>query len=100
VKIDFPAFGWERVEGGGAAGRTKRRVLDGTLLRILEVSPSWDEPDWCTRAHIGYVTSGRLSLEFAAQRAMGVSRGQCFWIPAGCAHKAHSRSLTRIFMVG
>ena len=101
VLIDFPVRPWAKVEGGGAVGREKKQVTEGgQAIRILEVSPRWNEFEWCSRPHIGYVTSGRLTLEFAGQERMEVARGRGFWIPEGCAHKARCRRATRIFMVG
>jgi len=96
----FPALSWAKVEGGGAVGRAKKQVSgDGRAIRVLEVSPRWKESDWCIKAHIGYVTSGKLTLEFALQRAMLVGKGQAFWIPSGCPHKASCKKPTTLFMV-
>jgi len=98
--VDFPSLAWAVVEGGGAAGRTKMKVVeDGRSVRILELSPKWNEPDWCIRAHAGYVTSGKLRLEFAGQAPMEARRGTGFWIPSGCAHKATCNRTTTLFLV-
>jgi len=98
--IDFPALSWSKVDGGGAAGRVKRKVSgDGRVIRLLEVSPRWKEFEWCTKAHVGYVTSGKLMLDFAGQRSMKVGRGQGFWIPSGCPHKASCPRTTTLFIV-
>jgi len=98
--IDFPAFSWEKVEGGGTAGQVKKQVSgDGRVIRVLEVSPRWKESDFCTKAHIGYVTSGKLILEFARQKSMKVGKGQGFWIPPKCAHKASCMRTTTLFIV-
>jgi quercetin dioxygenase-like cupin family protein len=78
----------------------KKQVFgDGQAVRILEVSPRWKELDWCSNAHVGYVTSGKLMLEFAGQRSMEVGRGQGFWIPRGCAHKASCKRTTTLLIV-
>ena len=98
--IDFPALSWARVEKGGAVGRVKKQVAgDGSAVRVLEVSPRWKEVDWCISAHIGYVTSGKLRLEFAAQKPLEVTSRQGFWIPRGCAHKASCKVKTTLFIV-
>jgi len=98
--IDFPGLSWGKVEGGGAAGRAKKQDSGGgRAIRLLEVSPRWKELDWCTKAHVGYVTSGNLVLEFARQGSMEVGEGQGFMIPRGCAHKASCRRTTTLFIV-
>jgi len=98
--IDFPGLSWGKVEGGGAAGRAKKQGSGGgQAIRLLEVSPRWKELDWCTKAHIGYVISGKLVLEFARQNSMEVVKGQGFMIPRGCAHKASCRRTTTLFIV-
>jgi len=98
--IDFPTLPWAKVEERGAAGRVKKQVSgDGQAIRILEVSQRWKELDWCTKTHVGYVTSGKLMLEFAGQRSITVGRGQGFWIPRGCAHKASCKRTTTLFLV-
>ncbi len=101
LKIDFDAMDWAAVEGGGASGRTKRRVNgSGETVRLLEISPEWDEAEWCKKPHTGYVLSGQLNLDFHGRKPMRVDRGQAFSIPAGCAHKASCMRTTTLFLVG
>jgi len=98
--IDFPRRSWAKVVGGGAAGRVKKQVSsDGQTVRILEVSPRWKELEWCTKAHVGYIISGKLTLEFEGQRSKEVRRGLGFWIPQGCAHKASCKRTATLFIV-
>ncbi len=101
VVFDFPALDWKRVRGGGAEGREKRGALgkDG-VVRILEVSPKWNEEDWCRKEHVGYIISGRLKLDFVHRDSVEVREGQGFWIPTGCAHKASCKLTTTMFVVG
>ncbi len=48
VRIDFPALSWQKVQGGGAAGRMKRYSTDDEdTIRILEISPKWREAEGC-----------------------------------------------------
>ncbi len=94
---------WTEVVGGGRAGRAKKRVLkDGrNTIRILELSPKWNEREWCRRAHIGYVLSGALRLQFeSTSERLEIKKGQGFAIPKRYAHKASCKSLTRLFIVG
>jgi quercetin dioxygenase-like cupin family protein len=91
---------WAEVSGGGRAGRAKKRVLkDGTFVRILELSPEWNEKKWCKKAHIGYVLSGELRLDLSSKKIQ-VKEGQGFSTPKGLAHKASCRHTTKLFIVG
>lgn len=100
VLVDFPALSWVQVEGGGAAGRAKKKTLGGGhSVRMLEVSPRWNEMEWCAKAHVGYVTSGRLRLEFEGQGPMEIGRGMGFWIPPGCPHRASCGRTTTLFIM-
>ena len=38
-------------------------------------------------------------LEFARQRSIEVGKGQGFWIPSGCAHRAGCMKTTTLFLV-
>jgi quercetin dioxygenase-like cupin family protein len=101
AKVDFPALVWKRVEGGGASGRAKGRTLaTGETIRLLEITPKWNESEWCRKAHIGFVLSGRLRLDFVDFNPLDIGKGQAFSIPAGCAHKASCKRPTRMFIVG
>jgi len=100
VVIPFPSLPWVKVEMGGALGRVKRKVIgDGRSVRVLEVSPEWNEFDWCSKPHVGYVTSGRLHLEFLGAAPLDVGRGMGFWIPSGCPHKAGCKRTATVFIV-
>ncbi len=101
VRFDFTTKTWEKVVGGGARGRMEGyHMEEGGLVRILEMDPAWDESEWCTSEHVGYVLSGRVRLDFADQGSIEAGRGQAFLVPRGCAHKATCRRTTRMFMVG
>ena len=98
--MDFGAMPWERVVGGGAEGRVKRRAIEGnTTVRLLELDPRWDEKEWCTKRHVGYVLFGTLKLALKDRAPLVVRRGQGFSVPKGCAHKASCTKATRIFLV-
>lgn len=44
--------------------RCKSVAQDGRLVRLLELSPSFAESEWCQRGHIGYMLAGRLEVAF------------------------------------
>lgn len=78
----------------------KRKALgDSWQARVLEISPEWNEREWCRKAHTGYVLSGRLWLELEDGGTMRVAKGEGFWVPEGSAHKAGCKSVTRLFIV-
>ena len=91
---------WEKVAGGGAVGRMKRLAEPNhEAVRLLELDPRWDEREWCARKHAGYVLSGALRLELARGSTQVIKKGQGFYIPKGCAHKARCQKVTRLFLV-
>ena len=80
----------------------KKRVFeDDTTVRVLELSPKWDEREWCRRAHCGYVLTGTLHLAFqSSSKKLQIRKGQGFKIPAGYLHRASCKSSTRLFIIG
>ena len=98
--VDFGTMPWEKVAGGGAVGRTKRHVGPyKETIRVLELDPRWDEKDWCRKKHAGYVLSGALRLELEAGSPVTIRKGQGFYVPKGCAHRAGCAKVTRVFLV-
>ena len=97
---NFRSMTWEKVEGGGAVGRTKRfSASDHETIRMLELDPKWDEKEWCTKKHAGYVLSGALRLDLAAGPPFLVQKGDGFFVPKGCAHKAGCKRVTTLLLV-
>jgi quercetin dioxygenase-like cupin family protein len=91
---------WEKVDGGGAVGRMKRHARPGqVVMRILELDPRWEEEEWCRKKHVGYVLSGALSLEVEQGPQFSVKKGQGFFVPDGCPHRATCKKVTRVFLV-
>jgi hypothetical protein len=100
VGIDFPAMVWVKIETGGSKGRMKRHVSgNGDAIRILEIDPKWNETEWCTKGHMGYVLRGVLNLRQEGGLPLEIRTGQGFSIPQGCAHKATCERTTKMFMV-
>lgn len=102
TKIDFGRIAWKRIRKGGMVGRAKVRLLnDGRTVRLLEISPEWNEEGWCKKEHTGYVLSGELRLDFRSKnrKALLIKHGQSFYVPLGAAHKASSKSTTTVYIV-
>src|SRR5262245_43095285 len=60
--IRFDAIEWESV---GERARQKRVVVDGSVLRLLQLDAGFQEPDWCLKGHVGYVVAGSLRIQFS-----------------------------------
>ena len=100
AKFPFTSTDWVNIHEGGAVGRMKKQVMpEGGSARILEMDPAWKEVEWCLQAHLGYLLSGRLNLEFKSAETLSVSRGEGFYIPEGCGHRASCSRPARIFLI-
>ena len=97
-RILFEQMDWQ---DGIHGARFKLHRTDGQQIRLLELAAEFVEPDWCEKAHTGYVLEGELEIDF---------RGSLVRYPAGSAlcisggaensHKARSLTpVTRIFLV-
>ena len=98
IKIDFPQIEWEKITGNGRHGRAKTSKLHAKLVRLLELSPMWNERKWCVVGHTGYVLKGSLFLNLGKEQ-VEIAEGQAFAIESGEKHKAFCKSKTRIFLV-
>ncbi len=98
IKIDFEQIDWQKITGNGRHGRAKTSKLPTKLIRLLELSPMWNERKWCTIGHTGYVLEGSLFLNLGKE-GVEIAEGQAFAIESGEKHKAFCKSKTRIFLV-
>ena len=102
AQFDYRKLPWIRIHKGGMVGRMKKRVLDGErTVRFLEISPEWNEVDWCRKEHIGYILSGVAHFEFESKKkkSLNIKKDQGFFIPLGVAHKVSSKTTARLFIV-
>jgi quercetin dioxygenase-like cupin family protein len=85
--IDFAALPWQSPAPGV---RFKAVSRGGQRLRLVEFEAGFVEPDWCRKAHTGWVLEGALEIEFPDGRVT-VRAGQGVFLLAGEAerHKAH-----------
>ncbi len=70
-------------------------------LRILELSPEFEEAEWCEKGHVGYVLSGELEVDFGGN-IVRFPEGSALLIPAGRSHAHKARAVTpvvRLFLV-
>ena len=89
-KVDFESMEWE-VPVRGA--RFKAYEQGGKKLRLVEFAKEFVEPDWCTKAHIGYILEGQIEIDFDGKKEV-FGPGDGIFIPAGQEHKHKGRSLT------
>ncbi len=79
---------WESMADGA---RQKTAVRGPKRIRLLELSDSFIEPDWCTRGHTGCVLDGRLEITFE-NRVEQFGIGDGLLIQGGENHKARGLS--------
>ena len=89
-KIEFDAIEWD-VSHAGA--RSKSCRVNGTQMRLLELTERFAEDDWCQKGHIGFVLEGRLEIDFRYQRVT-YAAGDGLLIPSGDATAHKARVLT------
>ena len=84
--IRFDAVEWEST---GERSRQKRIVVGNSVVRLLQLDAGFHEPDWCLNAHVGFVVSGSLRIQFS-DRNERISVGEGLAIPGGEAwrHRA------------
>ncbi|HSM93788.1 MAG TPA: hypothetical protein VLT47_12975 [Anaeromyxobacteraceae bacterium] len=86
VLVPFDALPWESPMPGV---RFKAFVRGGQRLRLLEFSPGFEEPEWCTRGHAFHVLTGSFKLR-TREGETRFAAGDVGFLPAGDAgaHKA------------
>lgn len=94
-KIDFGSMSWE-IPADGI--RFKAYQQGGRKLRLVEFAKEFIEPDWCTKAHIGYVLEGKMEIDFDGNVVV-FGLGDGIFIPAGEEHKHKGKVLTDVVKV-
>lgn len=95
--IGFANAPWEPIAIGA---RQKRVETADSVLRLVELSPGFVEGDWCRKAHVGYVVSGSLAIEFR-DGLLRYREGDGLGIRAGeeSEHKAVVTEAVTLFLV-
>jgi len=89
-KIDFESMPWNTPAAGV---RFKAYERGSKKLRLAEFTREFVEPDWCTKAHIGYVLQGQMEINFNGN-IITFGPGDGIFIPAGEKHKHMAKVLT------
>jgi len=98
ARVDFAGIPWTETAAGARAKIVQR---EGSRLRLVEFTPEFQEAEWCTRAHRGFVLDGALELIFA-DRTEVLHAGDGIFIEhgEGGRHKAVVRSgVARLLLV-
>jgi hypothetical protein len=82
-RVAFDSLPWDTLAPGA---RHKIFRAGDTVLRLLEFSHGFVEPDWCRRGHVGYVLAGDLDVDFHG-KLEHFSAGDGVLIPPGEAHR-------------
>lgn len=60
-RVDFETIQWQSVAPGA---RHKMVERDGKRIRLVELTDSFIENDWCLKGHVGYLIEGELEFTF------------------------------------
>lgn len=100
VVVDLAAVPWQAWSKPGANGSVKLFKSNGKRLRLLELPAGFDEQNWCTVGHQGYVFEGSFTILFEdAEWSCGP--GMAFSIPDGVRHRSRGAAelKTLVFVV-
>ncbi len=90
LRIDFDEIAWQPALPGS---RFKQAVRGHQQFRLLEFAREFVEPDWCTKAHSGFVVEGELEIDFQG-RLVRYVQGDGLFIPGGASSGHKARALT------
>jgi quercetin dioxygenase-like cupin family protein len=95
-RIDLESLPWEQPAEGV---RAKSVDIDHRRIRFIEFAPGVTDPDWCAKAHVGYLLSGSLEIEFEDGTEV-FAPGNVLAIAAGDMHRAKVvEGPVRLFLV-
>ena len=77
--LRFSEIPWNEIAPGA---REKAFQSDFKTVRLLQLSPGFEETDWCHRQHFGFVLAGSLEIQFE-NRVVKYEQGDGLSIAAG-----------------
>jgi quercetin dioxygenase-like cupin family protein len=98
VMVKFSSLEWQSPASGV---RFKRMEAGGKVLRLVEFSDGFTEPDWCYRGHWGIVLSGELRVDVSGTEVV-FGEGDGIAFPKGEATRHRhigATSPTLLFLV-
>jgi hypothetical protein len=60
--LHFADLPWDEIAPGA---REKAFQRNAKTVRLLQLSPGFEETQWCRRQHFGFVLAGSLKIQFA-----------------------------------
>lgn len=79
--------------------RCQTVLRGGHQLRIVEFTPGFRETEWCNKAHLGYILTGQMEIEFSDSVEV-FTAGDALIIEGGDKHRARVvDGPVRIFLV-
>jgi len=91
-RVDLEFSEWQTIAPGA---RHKPAERAGKRIRLVEFTDAFVEPDWCHKAHVGYVLGGELEIAFE-NRTVRCAPGDGFVIRGGGGEKHKARALRSI----
>jgi hypothetical protein len=88
--VDFVSLDWRQVAPGA---REKGLTRGGVKLRLLELTPEFEEAAWCLKGHAGVVLEGEMELDMPGGPArFGDAQG--FILLPGGVDRHRAKALT------
>jgi hypothetical protein len=77
--LRFADLAWNEIAPGA---REKSFLRQGKTVRLLQLSPGFEEVEWCRREHLGFVLAGSFEVLFP-HHVERFEQGDGIAIPAG-----------------
>lgn len=81
--VDFDRIEWESPAEGI---RFKAYQKNGKTIRLMELSDTYSDPDWCRHGHVAYILDGHFAVRFE-DHSESFKKGDTVFIAAGEEHK-------------
>ena len=79
ASIRFDDLPWQTID---PFARQKTIDKGDRVIRLLEFQPGFEEAEFCTKGHIGFVVNGSMQIQFA-DRIESFRKGDAIYIEAG-----------------
>jgi quercetin dioxygenase-like cupin family protein len=97
-RIEFDGIAWQTPAVGA---RFKVHREGARQFRLLELTPEFEEPEWCEKGHAGFIVAGELDINFHGL-VVRFPQGSALSVPAGPQHGHKAKAVTplvRLFLI-